>query len=101
MFPGLVNTNSLENQGFHPAVVSMGRFFGAIVAANADSYADVPVSKAVTGGGGLMTSGAYGWKVGLETWAQNEAKRKQLFEWALQKAQTAAKQNSAGSLTLL
>jgi len=38
-------------------------------------------------------SGMWGWKVGLEKWAQDEKKRKELFEWSLQRAQTAAKQS--------
>ena len=94
VFPGPINTNALENQGFHPTTVTLGRFFGKLIATDADTYADVPVCKAaaaVNGGGGLQLSQQWGWKVGLEKWAQNEEKRKELFEWALGRAETAAK----------
>lgn len=90
-----MNTNSLENQGFHPFIASVGRFYGSLFATSPDTYADVPVSKALTGEGGLIMTGIWGWKVGLEKWAQDETKRKALFEWSLQRAQTAAKQDSS------
>jgi hypothetical protein len=89
-----VHTNGLENQGFHPFIVSLGRFYGSLFAASPDTYADVPVSKAIAGGGGLIMTGVWGWKVRLEEWAQDETKRKSLFEWSLQRAQTAAKESS-------
>jgi hypothetical protein len=90
-----VYTNNLDNQGFHPGMVTIGRFFGATIGQDPDTYADIPVRKAQTGGGGLQMTGMWGWKVGLEKWAQDEQKRKQLFEWSLQRAQTAAKQSQA------
>ena len=92
IFPGLINTNALENQNFHPQMVLIGRFAAKFIAADPDTYADVPVSKAVSGGGGLVLSQHWGWKVGLEKWAEDETKRKWLFEWALQRAQKTAQQ---------
>ena len=92
IFPGFVYTNSLDNQGFHPGLVTIGRMFGEMIGQDADKYADVPVRKALTGGGGLQMTGMWGWKVGLEKWAQDETKRKALFDWSLQRAQTAARQ---------
>jgi hypothetical protein len=90
----LVNTNSLENQGFNPIVVTLGRTFGALVGTDADSYADIPVCKAISsGGGGLSMTGVWGWNVALEKWAQDDNKRKALFDWSLQRAQAAARQN--------
>ena len=78
--------------------MTAGRVLGKVLATKPDKYADVPVFKAAAPGGrvggvpgGLQLSQQWGWKVGLEKWAQNEEKRKQLFEWALQKAETAAK----------
>jgi hypothetical protein len=76
-------------------IVSLGRFFGALFATEPDMYADIPVSKAVTTGGGLSMTGAWGWKVGLETWALDDKKRSALFEWSLQRAQEAAKRAQA------
>ena len=43
------------------------------------------------GGGGLKLSQQWGWNVQLEKWAQDEGKRKELFEWALNRAEMAAK----------
>lgn len=91
--PGLIQTNALENQNFHPQIVSIGRFFSRFIATDPDLYADVPVSKAVTGGGGLFLSQQWGWRVGLEKWAEDETRRKALFNWALKRAQTAANQD--------
>ena len=59
-----------------------------------DSYADVPVCKAITSaGGGLSMTGVWGWNVPLEKWAQDDKKRKDLFDWSLQRAQMAARQS--------
>jgi hypothetical protein len=91
ILPGLIQTNALENQNFHPQIVSIGRFFAKFIATDPDTYADVPVSKAVTGGSGLFLSQQWGWQVGLEKWAEDATKRKELFEWAIQRAQKAAK----------
>jgi hypothetical protein len=93
LFPGFVKTYALENQGFPPHIIAWGEFAKQIIAADADDYCDVPVSKAIASStsGGFFTSQQYGWRVPLEKWAQNENKRKTLFEWALQRAQTAAK----------
>ena len=33
----------------------------------------------------------WGWRVGLEKWAEDEEKRRGLFEWALRRAEMAAK----------
>ena len=74
--------------------MSISRFFGKFIARNADVYADVPVAKAAfpgNGGGGLKMSQQWGWNVQLEKWAQDEGKRKELFEWALNRAEMAAK----------
>jgi len=74
--------------------VTLSRIFARFIATDADKYADVPVSKAAFPGnlgGGLKLSQQWGWNVGLEKWAQDERKRKQLFEWALRRAVTAAK----------
>lgn len=95
IFPGFINTNALENQGFHPALVGVGRFYSSFFATDPDKYADVPVANAVAGRGGLITTDSWGWKRRLEVWAENQEKRKWLFEWALQKAQTAAGQTQS------
>ena len=75
----------------------MGRFVGYNFGTDPDYYADVPVRKATTGGGGLQLSGMWGWKVKLEEWAQDSDKRKWLFDWSLQRAQAAAKQSLEGT----
>lgn len=41
--------------------------------------------------GGLELSQQWGWKVRLERWAEDEEKRRALFEWALRRAEMAAK----------
>lgn len=74
--------------------MTFSRFFARFIATDADKYADVPVAKAAFPGnlgGGLKLSQQWGWKVGLERWARDEMKRKDLFEWALKRAETAAK----------
>ena len=88
----MVNTNTLQNQQFSPAIVSLGRFAGKFFAVEPDTYADVPVAKAVTGGNGFQMTQQWGWNIGLEKWAEDAEKRKALFEWALKRAQVAAKQ---------
>ena len=90
-----MNTNAAENQGFPPLLITLSRFFGHLIGTDPDEFADVPVAKAASGGGGLVMTSAWGWKVGLEKWAQDEQKRKALFEWSLQRAQAAAKQGSS------
>jgi hypothetical protein len=93
ILPGFVRTYALENQRFHPNIITLGRIFGYWFGLESDVYADVPVAKAVTLGGGLKLTQQWGWKVGLEKWAQDPEKRKALFEWALKRAQTAAQQS--------
>lgn len=89
-----MDTYALHNQGFPPLFISLADLAYGFMASDPDEYASVPVSKAVatSSTGGLFLSQHYGWKVGLEKWAKDETKRKELFEWALQRAQTAAKQ---------
>jgi len=78
-------------------MVTIGRIFGKFFATDPDRFCDVPVAKAVSkdNKGGLQLSGYWGGNVALEKWAQDEEKRKQLFEWALQRAQTAAREEAA------
>jgi hypothetical protein len=90
VLPGLVRTNALENQQFSPAIVTLGRIAARVLAVDPDTYSDVPVAKALTGGGGLQLTQQWGWKVSLEKWAEDAVKRKTLFDWALKRAQTAA-----------
>jgi len=66
-----------------------------MLAADPDSYADVPVSKALTTGGGLQMTQQWGWNVSLESWAQDAGKRSALFDWCLQRAENAAEQGRA------
>ena len=40
-------------------------------------------------------TGVWGWNVALEKWAQDDNKRKALFDWSLQRAQAAARQSEA------
>ena len=63
-----------------------------IAAADPDDYAEIPVATALKGGGGLQLTQNWGSKVTLESWAKDKVKTKGLFDWALNRAQTAAKQ---------
>ena len=78
-------------------MVTIGRIFGKFFATDPDRFCDVPVAKAVSkdNKGGLQLSGYWGGNVALEKWAQDEEKRKQLFEWALRRAQAAAREEAA------
>jgi len=78
-------------------ITTLGRFYASFFATDPDKFADVPVAKAVTAGGGLITTSSWGWKRSLEKWAEDSEKRKSLFEWALRRAQTAAKQSQNGT----
>jgi hypothetical protein len=95
LFPGLVDTFALENQGFNPLVQILGSWVNGVFGAYPDDYANVPVAKALatSATGGLFLSEYHGLPLPLEKWAQNPENRKQLFEWALQRAQTAARTN--------
>lgn len=75
------------------SMLVFGGIASFVFGADADHYADVPVSKALatSTSGGLFLSQNWGWNMKLSKWAQDPQNTRKLFDWALERAQTAVK----------